>query len=195
MANENKDIIRVEVAGASLAATVRQQQIGFESDGTHRLGYKKSNGIMDYWTPDGSNWATNVKYTNTVYPSVSEVSAALDNILDPTFQTNNVSDTFIPFRDGSNGWADSSISQSTNFTNTVDIAGNINLIGYGHVLASSSEQWLFDADIAQYVGRYLHLGFYATGAPCGVQPITHSIPIKDASGNIYYIALSTEVPH
>lgn len=82
MASEYKDVLRVEVTGTpgetGLSDILRNKQAGFERLGTHRMGHKRSDGTMDYWTPDGCIEATGINYSHTDYPAVGNVQDALD---------------------------------------------------------------------------------------------------------------------
>jgi hypothetical protein len=55
MANENKDIIRVEATEANLPTTLINGQLGFATD-TYRLGHKTIAGSMYWYSSDTSTW-------------------------------------------------------------------------------------------------------------------------------------------
>jgi hypothetical protein len=83
MANEFKDVLRVEVGAGytGLQTILRNKQTGYENDGTYRQGRKLADGDMIYWTPDGHIGATGIQYTNDAYPSVGNVEEALDLLM------------------------------------------------------------------------------------------------------------------
>jgi len=81
MANEFKDVLRVEGSTDELPGTIRNKQIGFENDILHRLSYKDASGVVRYWTPDGGGTgiaAQDVTYTTATYVAVANVKDALD---------------------------------------------------------------------------------------------------------------------
>jgi hypothetical protein len=78
MANENKDVLRVEASAAALSANVRNKQVGFETDGTFRQMHKRAGGQAEFWTPDGYQFATGIQYTHSDYPTVGNVKDGLD---------------------------------------------------------------------------------------------------------------------
>jgi hypothetical protein len=56
MTTEYKDILRLEGVEATIeAATLRNKQVGFSTDGQHRMVRKNASGDPDYWTADGYN--------------------------------------------------------------------------------------------------------------------------------------------
>jgi hypothetical protein len=56
MATEYKDVLRLEgVEGTIEATTLRNKQVGFSTDGQHRMVRKNATGTPDYWTADGYN--------------------------------------------------------------------------------------------------------------------------------------------
>lgn len=56
MANEEKDVIRIETTEATLQATLISGQLGFATD-TNKMGRLQKDGItMDWWSSDQSTW-------------------------------------------------------------------------------------------------------------------------------------------
>ena len=56
MANENKDIIRVEATEANLQSTLIAGQLGFTTD-SYKMGHLMKDGVtMKWWSPDSSDW-------------------------------------------------------------------------------------------------------------------------------------------
>ena len=80
MANEYKDVIRVDTSSGGLPAVLRNLQLGFENTGFNRMGHKRAAGTMDYWSPDGSVFATGIQYTNVNFPAWGSVADALDEL-------------------------------------------------------------------------------------------------------------------
>lgn len=107
MATEYKDVLRVFQGESGLPGTIRNKQLGFESDGLNRLAAKDAGGTIRYWTPDGATGinATSVEYVNPSYAGLSNVGVALDYVLAETGVSVAESVTGIQGTGGSDGWA------------------------------------------------------------------------------------------
>jgi hypothetical protein len=100
------DVIRLEDTPFHLPSALRIQQSGHENSGSYKMGYKKSDGSMIYWTPDGyadhttllhldyassghtgfsptvhGHTSSQVTYTNSGYPSFTNTTDALNYLL------------------------------------------------------------------------------------------------------------------
>jgi len=83
MSTEYKDVLRVFTGESAINGTLRNKQLGFETDGSHRMVVKDGSGVSRYWSPDGATGidASDVTYTNGDFPAISYVDTALDYLL------------------------------------------------------------------------------------------------------------------
>ena len=92
------DVLRVEgsytgaagITGGSgitgLAQTIRNKQVGFENDETHRMIHLEAGGSLYHWTPDETLalGADDISYISATESSIENVEEALDFIIDRT---------------------------------------------------------------------------------------------------------------
>ena len=92
MADLEYDVLRVEAGYTGLPDTLRNYQLGFESDSSYRMLHKLGSGTGVHWTPDEyrpSENATGVGYGNASYPSLDSVAEVLDYLLKPELTINS----------------------------------------------------------------------------------------------------------
>jgi len=79
MANENKDVIRHEDTAANLLASTRPGQLGFETDGNHRMIRPElATGSGYHFTPDEKFDSHIPAYSNAINPALTNVWEGLD---------------------------------------------------------------------------------------------------------------------
>jgi len=82
MANENKDILRIETTKLAMPSALRNNQTGYCSD-TFEIAHKFNDGTMKYYTTDDVTviLASQATYSNAYFPAVTNVKEALDAII------------------------------------------------------------------------------------------------------------------
>lgn len=184
MAQQLADVIRVEGSVTGVFNSVRAQQVGFENEAQYRQIHKLADNTCHHWTPDEyrTMGATGVAYTNSNYPSYTNVQQALDQLLTVPLTVVNLSAT--------TSYSDKG---TTGVTNTINWGVTGSPTGLELIDAYNQPGWLDASDTSfsypsGYTGIWGPTGVYTytlaahLGSVMAVRAVNLSLSLREYIG-------------